>query len=142
MFSETLRLYPPVPTLSRECVKDYIIPETDVTIEKGTVVFVPAFGIHHDPEYFPNPEKFDPDRFNSENVHKIRPFSYLPFGDGPRKCIGLRFGQMQVKVGLFYLLKDFEYSVSSKTNAVEFDKNAFLLLLKNVIYLDIKKAQN
>lgn len=85
---ETLRIYPAIPSLNRQCTKDYHIPDTDVVIEKGTKVLISILGLHHDPEYFPEPEKFDPDRFSDENKHNIRPFTYLPFGDGPRNCIG------------------------------------------------------
>lgn len=88
LLAETLRIYPAIPSLNRQCTKDYHIPDTDVVIEKGTKVLISILGLHHDPEYFPEPEKFDPDRFSDENKHNIRPFTYLPFGDGPRNCIG------------------------------------------------------
>jgi cytochrome P450 family 6 len=88
LFSETLRIYPIAGLLARECTKRYTIPETNVQIEVGTVVTIPVYGLHHNAEYFPNPKVFDPDRF-TEEVKKTRPqFTYLPFGDGPRQCIG------------------------------------------------------
>lgn len=86
-FSETLRKYPALPFLDRTCNKRYQIPGTDVIIEKGVVLYISMLGLHYDPKYFPEPETFNPDRFagNSEN---IVPYSYLPFGLGPRNCIG------------------------------------------------------
>lgn len=87
-FSEALRKYPPVPVLHRQCVKDYTIPGTKTVIEKNTVVFVPVVGLHKDPDYYPDPEKFDPDRFSEENRASRHPFVHLPFGEGPRNCIG------------------------------------------------------
>jgi cytochrome P450 family 6 len=77
---ETLRKYPPAPFLIRECGKNYQIPDSQLVIEKGTLTIISTFGLHRDPEYFPNPGTFDPDRFNDENIHKIQPFTYLPFG--------------------------------------------------------------
>lgn len=56
--------------------------------EKGEVVLIPVIGIHRDPKYYPNPDKFDPERFSDENKDKILPYSYMPFGVGPRNCIG------------------------------------------------------
>lgn len=67
---------------------DYKIPGSDVTIEKGTPIFIPMFGLHYDEKYFPEPNKYDPERFSEENLAKIVPFSYIPFGEGPRNCIG------------------------------------------------------
>lgn len=90
---ETLRKWPPGPQLDRICEKDYTIPaespdEKDFVIEKGTMVLMPVYGIHRDPKFYPNPEKFDPERFSDENKGNIEPLAYFPFGSGPRNCIG------------------------------------------------------
>lgn len=87
-FAETLRKYPFGPFLNRHCDEDYMIDETGLTIEKGISVIIPLYGIHHDPKYFPDPNKFDPERFSDENRKSIEGCTYLPFGDGPRNCIG------------------------------------------------------
>lgn len=72
----------------RICTKDYKIPETNCILKKGTSVMIPYHSLHHDPEYFPDPEKFDPERFNDKNKNNIPQFAYIPFGEGPRICIG------------------------------------------------------
>lgn len=84
LLAETLRKYPPVPILQRECVKDYQIPGTDLVIEKGVEIFIPAYAIQRDEKYYENPEQFDPSRFNEENSADKNSAPYLPFGDGPR----------------------------------------------------------
>lgn len=98
-------MYPALPSLNRECTEDYKIPDTDVLIEKGTRVMISILGLHHDPEYFPDPEKFEPERFSDENKNDIRPYTYLPFGDGPRNCLGMQllvlrklFGAVKIDV--------------------------------------------
>lgn len=83
------------PVLLRECTKEYTIPGTDVTIEKGTRVIVPIMGIQHDPDIYPEPEKFNPDRFNAAEREKRDRYAYIPFGEGPRICIG-KFLQLKV----------------------------------------------
>lgn len=87
-FLETLRKYPPITFLNRQCVKDYKLPDMEVQISKGTAVVISVLGLHHDPEYFPDPDVFDPERFSEGKKSLIKSFSYLPFGDGPRACIG------------------------------------------------------
>lgn len=77
--------------MDRLCQQDYTIPGTNFVIEKGTPVFIPMFGLHYDKKYFSNPEVYDPERFNEENKHKLPSYTYLPFGDGPRNCIGKYF---------------------------------------------------
>ncbi|GBP46136.1 Cytochrome P450 6k1 [Eumeta japonica] len=86
VIKESLRLYPTMGWLDRVAGQDYKLDD-DVTIPRGTPVYVNAVGMHHSPEYFPDPLKFDPDRFLPENEGDIKPYSYMPFGDGPRGCI-------------------------------------------------------
>ncbi|KAJ8911330.1 hypothetical protein NQ315_017026 [Exocentrus adspersus] len=112
---ETLRIYPSVTTLTRVCVKDYKLRDMDLTIEKGIKVMIPLYTLHNDPEYFPEPGRFDPDRFSDENKRSMHPYTHLPFGDGPRNCIGLRFGIMQSKVGLAAILSRFRLKISPST---------------------------
>ena len=75
-------------TLTRECTQTTKLRDTDLVIDKGTQIALSIYGLHHDPKYFPDPEKFDPERFNEEEVSKRPHFCYLPFGEGPRLCIG------------------------------------------------------
>lgn len=90
-FSETLRKYPPAPLLSRRCGYAYRIPGTDVELPEGMRVVIPIYGLHHDPAYYPQPEIFDPQRFAEKNKNSRPAYTFLPFGEGPRNCIGKRF---------------------------------------------------
>lgn len=102
-FTETLRKYPFGPFLNRHCDEDYLIEETGLVIEKGVSVIVPIWGIHHDPKYFPNPDEFDPERFNDENKQNIVPCSYLPFGEGPRNCIGKKLFEILILTRFLFI---------------------------------------
>ena len=86
--SETLRMYPPLGYVNRMPNETYKVPNLDLVIEKGTPVYIPMLGLHYDPEYFPDPDKFDPERFNEENKRNRPSCVYLPFGEGPHQCIG------------------------------------------------------
>jgi cytochrome P450 family 6 len=114
---EVLRKYPVLPFLDRKTVTDYNIPGTDVIIEKDTPVFIPILALHNDPRYFANPEVFDPERFSKTNVNNIEHFVYMPFGEGPRNCIGSRFGKLTTKLGLAYILKSFVVEKTCFTEA-------------------------
>lgn len=88
---EAMRKWPPLVVIDRVCVKDYVFNDREnlkFDVEKGSVFFIPVFGIHHDPNYYPDPHKFNPDRFSDANKANILPGTYLPFGLGPRNCIG------------------------------------------------------
>lgn len=140
ILDETLRKYPIFPVLPRVCIKDYKVPETDFTVTAGTFVMVTQFGIHYDPEYYPDPMKFDPDRFLPENKAK-RPYcSYMPFGEGPRICIGKRFGIWQIKIGLVSIVKNYKITLSKKMKLpFSFDKAGTILKTKGDVWLDLEK---
>lgn len=88
--TETLRMHPPGPGLLRICTKRYKIPDSDIMLDVGAKVFVPVYSLHYDSKYYPQPEIFDPQRFTEENK-SLRPNgTFLPFGDGPRICIGIK----------------------------------------------------
>lgn len=76
--NESLRKYPPINVLTRKCTKEYKVPNTNLIIPKGT--HCSTIPIYHDKEYYPQPDVFDPERFNNENVANRKPFTFLPFG--------------------------------------------------------------
>nr|XP_003704416.1 PREDICTED: probable cytochrome P450 6a14 isoform X1 [Megachile rotundata] len=115
VFKETLRKYPILPMIPREALADYTFESTKVSIPKGTKVWIPASGIHADPNFYPNPDKFDPERFSEEAVASRNPMSYLPFGDGPRICIGARFAYYQAKVGIISIIRNYKVDVCEES---------------------------
>lgn len=142
VFSETLRKYPPVPNLIRLAQNDYKIPDTEIVIEKGTLVWIPAYAIHHDPENYPEPEKFRPERFTAEQSAGRESTKWLPFGEGPRNCVGLRFGMMQTRIGLSTLLDSFDISACAKTTVtLKFVPKNFILTPDEGIYLKFKNLK-
>ncbi|XP_022908695.2 probable cytochrome P450 6a13 [Onthophagus taurus] len=139
VLNETLRMYPSVPFVARKCTMDYSLPISGKLMKKGTRVFIPIYAIHHDEDIYENPQVFDPERFSDENKTKRHPYSFLPFGEGPRNCIGSRFGLMQSKVGLVLLLQKYRFEPSSKTEKITFNPNGILMDTKETIWLTIKK---
>lgn len=105
VFRETLRKYPPGMLLRRKCNSNYTFHGTKVSIPAGTSVIIPLYAIQIDPKFYENPDVFDPERFNEDAVAARHPMTYLPFGDGPRNCVGARFAVYQTKVGLIKILQ-------------------------------------
>lgn len=94
----------------RQCTKDYKIPGTNVTLEKGTFLVIPVFSLHRDEKFYARPEEFDPTRFlgssnNSEDRNFNEKSPYLPFGAGPRACMARRLAKMIIKVGMAAILQ-------------------------------------
>ncbi|XP_051167082.1 cytochrome P450 6k1-like isoform X2 [Leptopilina boulardi] len=86
---ETLRMYPVLPIIDRIAVNDYKIEETGLLIEKGTPILIPMLGLHYDRNYFSNPNEYDPENFSDFNKSSRNPYVFMPFGIGPRSCIGI-----------------------------------------------------
>uniref|UniRef100_A0AAX7U9F2 unspecific monooxygenase n=1 Tax=Astatotilapia calliptera TaxID=8154 RepID=A0AAX7U9F2_ASTCA len=123
--SECLRLYPSIPRLER--VAKETVKISEITIPKGMLVMVPVYALHRDPELWPEPEEFKPDRFSKENKQNINPYTYLPFGAGPRSCMGTRFALMMVKLAMVEVLQNFSFSVCKETEIpLEMDVAGFV----------------
>ena len=103
---ESLRLYPSVYFISRILGEDlrltngYLLP-------KSTDVFIHIYDVHRNPDVYPDPERFDPDRFLPENCQNRHPYAYLPFSAGPRNCIGQKFAILELKAALCAILSNF-----------------------------------
>ncbi|XP_063698178.1 uncharacterized protein LOC134829111 [Culicoides brevitarsis] len=139
---ESMRKYPTLAILQREASQDYPIPNTNLKIPKGTLTIIPSYAFNHDPEEWPEPSKFDPDRFTDMSSGFRQQKGFYPFGDGPKNCIGERFGKIQSKVGLVMLLKNFKFSKSPKTVfPVEFNTDFELLTVKGGIYLKVENLE-
>ncbi|XP_054274267.1 cytochrome P450 6a2-like [Macrosteles quadrilineatus] len=137
---ESQRMYPIIPLLQRECTKTYKVPDSDLVIEKGVIVTIPVAGLHLDPQHYPDPETFNPDRFEGNNF-KPNP-AFLPFGDGPRICIAMRFAVMEVKVSVARIMANFTVTMSPKTHVpLKLDPRSFVPLPKGGMWLKFEKRQ-
>ncbi|KAK2712316.1 hypothetical protein QYM36_011114, partial [Artemia franciscana] len=116
VINEALRIFPPSPSFRREVTVDeaqlgpYKLP-------RDTVIEINVFGIHHDPKIWPDPWKFDPSRFELDNKLKQHPMAWLPFGAGPRNCIGTRFALNEMKICLAKLMLQYRFVPSDKTES-------------------------
>ncbi|KAM4631556.1 cytochrome P450 3A28-like [Discoglossus pictus] len=113
VINESLRLYPGAGRIERLCKKTTEI--NGVTIPEGVVVVIPAFILHRNPEIWPEPEEFRPERFSQENRESQDPYTFLPFGAGPRNCIGMRFALLNMKLALTVLLQNFTFRTCKET---------------------------
>ncbi|KAF5889822.1 cytochrome P450 3A30-like [Clarias magur] len=133
VLNESLRLYPVALRLERVCKKTVEI--NGLVIPKDSVVMVPIYALHRDPEYWPDPEAFKPERFTKENKESIDQYAYMPFGLGPRNCIGMRFALVAMKLAAVQILQRFDISLSEETKVPLELNNSGLLAPKNPIKL-------
>ncbi|XP_040003378.1 cytochrome P450 3A40-like isoform X2 [Xiphias gladius] len=126
VINETLRLYPIAPRLERVAKANVEI--NGLVIPKNTVVMVPTWPMHRDPDLWPEPEEFKPERFSMENKEKIDPYTYMPFGMGPRNCIGMRFALMMMKLAVVEILQKYSFSACKETEIpLEMDIQGLLM---------------
>ena len=111
---ESLRMYPPFPRTFRECNRTCAVTD-GLIIEKGYDVIIPISLLHRSPKYWPNPDKFDPERFNPNNKQPYPTFAFIPFGEGPRHCIGKRLALIKAKMTLVAILKELQFRRSADT---------------------------
>ncbi|KAL3064349.1 hypothetical protein OYC64_000600 [Pagothenia borchgrevinki] len=114
VINEAMRLYPIATRLERMAKSSVEI--NGVTIPKGTVIMVPIYTLHRDPDLWSEPEAFKPERFSKENKANIDPYAFLPFGAGPRNCIGMRFALLMMKLALVEILQNFSFVTCKETD--------------------------
>ncbi|CAG9783814.1 unnamed protein product [Diatraea saccharalis] len=132
---ETLRLHPPTPMTTRLCTAPCTLGDSDLKIKLKDPLLIPICCIQRDPQYFPNPNKFDPDRFEND----LNPPTFLAFGDGPRSCPGGRFAQLMVVAGLATMLSTFTVEPCSRTTSnIQYDPRSVMLKNKGGIWLTFK----
>ncbi|KAG5322288.1 CP9E2 protein, partial [Pseudoatta argentina] len=143
VIKEALRLFSPS-IMERICEKAYKLPpalpgEKSLTINKGMIIWVPLYAIHHDEKYYDNPEEFRPERFlNNHQDNNYRSSFYFPFGLGSRMCIGRRFSLLMIKVVLFYLLARCELKQCAKTSSIKFSEKNLAMMPKDGFWLNIQ----
>ena len=141
IMNESLRLCPPIHIFNRNCEQTCkITPE--LTIPAGMEVTVPVYALHHDPEAWPNPEVYDPERFRGPAKNTRHPFQFLPFGAGPRNCIGMKYAMMEIKVALVRILRNFKFVQSPETQVPLVLQSGLTLCPRDGIYLRVKRVKS
>ncbi|XP_043461775.1 cytochrome P450 6k1-like [Leptopilina heterotoma] len=136
--AEGIRLHPPVATIDRNTRQDYQIPGTDVVLEKGTAVYISLYGLHQDPQYFEDPSAYNPERYNERvNISE----AYIPFGVGPRMCVGMKIGQLHAKVSIAMILRKYEIR-QLPIDKISLDNRSTFTAAANGINLQFKEVDS
>ncbi|KAI4501279.1 hypothetical protein M0802_003652 [Mischocyttarus mexicanus] len=148
VINESLRKYPIAIFLDRVCSEDYelspSLPDSKpIILKKGTNIWVPVSALHYDEKYFDNPNKFDPERFIERTKEINNSGAYLPFGLGPRMCIGNRFALLEMKVLIFHLLARCNLKPNSKTLIpMRLSKRTINLTAETGFWMDLEERND
>ncbi|KAL6264444.1 hypothetical protein P5V15_004553 [Pogonomyrmex californicus] len=123
---ETLRIFPTVPLIGRKLMEDLKIG--DHILPKGIDVVIPIIHLHRNKKYWPNPLTFNPDRFLPDKIKDRPSYYYIPFGDGPRNCIGMNYGMIAIKVILATLVRAFIFKVDKSIDIKDIQLNTYIIL--------------
>ena len=138
VIKESQRLCPAAPQVNRECCEDYDL--NGIHIPAGTEIMIPIYVLHHDPDAWQKPEKFDPERFRGPAKDARHAFQFLPFGAGPRNCIGVRFALMEVKVALVRILMKYKFVASPETQVPLEIREGITLSAKNGVLIRVQST--
>ncbi|XP_022824782.1 cytochrome P450 6B6-like [Spodoptera litura] len=136
VFEETLRLRPMTNAVVRNAARDVQLEGTDIIIPKNTILAISPYSFHHDEKYFPEPEKFKPERFSTENMREQHPCAMLSFGLGPRSCLGSKFALLQFSICMVKLLLKYRVECTKDTpESLTYTPTRLLLTPNERIYL-------
>ncbi|XP_063986041.1 uncharacterized protein LOC135167123 [Diachasmimorpha longicaudata] len=139
---ECLRMFTPVGRMSRLCSKQVTLEGPDgltCTLRPGTEVYIPVASLHKDSQYWENPEEFMPERFDKDYEEQRHKFVFLPFGEGPRMCPGMRMGLLQVKAGMAAILMNYVMEKSDRMNEpARLDPRYFLTAIHGGVWVRLR----
>ncbi|XP_053996963.1 cytochrome P450 9e2-like [Hylaeus anthracinus] len=148
IINETMRLKPIAYFLDRVCVKDFELPpalpgEKPFTLQAGSTVWIPVYAIQRDPKYFDNPDTFDPDRFVNDGKRIMTSGAFIPFGLGPRMCIGNRFALTEIKILIFHLFARCDLKPCPETDEkLEIAKGSIAIAPENGFWVKVEPRSN
>ncbi|GFX24947.1 cytochrome P450 3A11 [Trichonephila clavipes] len=126
----------------RTAIEDYELGNTGIVIKKGMTVLIPTYAMHYNPDFFEDPEIFNPERFMEGDEPKHPQYAYLPFGAGPRNCLGMRFALLEIKMCLANLFRHFRFKPHTTTKIpVEYKKRSVLLSVSELPLLIEKRTE-
>ncbi|TRY78461.1 hypothetical protein TCAL_14092, partial [Tigriopus californicus] len=135
---ETLRINPALGVISRTCTKDYHVPGTNISLKRGYDAHIYVSAIHMNPDIYPDPDKYDPERFTKEAISRRHAYSFLGFGQGPRNCIGMRFALLEAKLALFGILRSYKFITCKETvEKFTLDPTAILAAPKEPLFVKV-----
>ncbi|WP_433654533.1 cytochrome P450 [Nocardia sp. CA-128927] len=137
VLKESMRLYPPGPYGAREATEELHIG--DYTITAGTTIFYPIWAVHLNPEYWPSPELFRPERFSAEESAARPRLAYIPFGVGPRSCEGASLATIEAELTLAILLRRFRFELAAEHPVVSIER--FVLWAADDIWMNLTARQ-
>ncbi|XP_057319955.1 uncharacterized protein LOC130664163 [Microplitis mediator] len=142
VIKESMRMLPVTSILQKKCTKDFKFvgfDNVECTVKPGTKITIPLEEMQKDEKYWQDPDEFDPERFNDENKSNQHKFVYLPFGGGPRICVGQRMALLQIKGALTVLLDNFSLEISQKTKQpLVWTHNSVLNIPEGGVWINIK----
>ncbi|OAD61700.1 putative cytochrome P450 6a19 [Eufriesea mexicana] len=130
VISESQRRFTALGFLHKICTEEFELQGSDgltYRAKPGTEIFISVDGLHHDPNYWVDPDVFDPERFNEDRKQSIEKMTFLPFGEGPRICVGIRMAMLQLKACLATLLNSYKLELSPKTRVPLQLSSSFLM---------------
>lgn len=146
VLNESMRLNHVTGIMTKVCTKEIQLEGSDglsCKLKPGNVVVISTFGLQMDPKYWPEPEKFDPDRFSDEQKEGRHKFTFIPFGEGPRICVGMRMANIMIKIAITTILKNYSLEVSPKTPLpLKKDKASFMTAYEPGLWVFLKPLKH